>query len=469
MSTRYFTSRRLVGLILLLILPPLVWFAPTPEGLSTVGQRTIAVTLVAVILWLSELIRPEMTGLLVMVLFPTLGLAPPEKSFGGFLTSSVWLAFSGFVIGAGVLKSGLGERISKMVIKLFGASYVSNVVGLSAMGCLLIFAMPTGVARVSIMIPVAITVGRAMGYPPYSRGMAGLTLSAIFSTTYTGLAMLTGGLPAITLLGVIESLLKIHISWAEYLFWMFPAFGLTILLSVIISTIVLFKPKDQLEQKRREPVQQPFSSMTIDEKKMLLYLVAALVLWATDFLHGVRAAWVGLLVAIIMIFPRIGVLKFEELNSKVNFLSLFYIAGAIGLGSVLEFAGFSSWAVKLLFQNFHLAGLGPFERAFAVTVLSFASLFLTASVLGAVAVMSPILIGEASAGGLNPLGLLLLQMPVANMSLFPYQVIPVTIGYGYNVFTTGQAMKTMLMIAALTLILVIPATVFYWIMIGLWS
>ncbi len=468
MSVKFLTPRRAIGLVLLLFLPPMIWFVPTPEGLSPAGQKTFALTVLAIILWVSELIRPEMTGILLMALFSAFGVAPIEKSFGGFLTSSIWLAFAGFVIGAGVLHSGLGRRLAMGITRLFGAGYVSSVIGLSLLGFLLAFAMPTAVARVTIMVPIAMTLGRVLGYTPCSKGMAGLTLASVFSTSYATLSILTAGIPSITLLGLVESLLGRRIFWSEWLVRMLPTFGVATLFSVNIAALLLFKEKPHLSSSAQASGEnQPTGSMTGMEKKMLFYLTASLILWATDILHGVNAAWLGLLIAICMTLPRVGVLKFEELSSRVNFLTLFYVAGAISLAKVMEFSGFSEWATRFILERIDIVHLDPFSRAYAVVLLT-ATAQAASSGFAAVAMVTPVLISVASKGGLDPLNLLFIQMPAVNVAFFPYEVIPATVAYGYGAFTAGQLTKMMTVLAMLTLVLVIPLTVLYWISLGLW-
>ncbi|MBI2184356.1 MAG: anion permease [Thaumarchaeota archaeon] len=469
MSHQYFTLRRIIGLILAITLPTAIWLMPTPEGLSPIGQKAISVTVLAIVLWVSELIRPELTGLLIMVLFTALGIAPVEKSFGGFLTSAVWLSFAGFVIGAGMIQSGLGQRISTAISRLFGASYTSSVIGISTLGFLLAFVMPTAIARVTITVPIAITIGKKLGYVPHSKGMAGLTLASVCSTGYPTTAILSGGLPALTLHGLIEALLGKHITWSEWLIRFLPTHGLLTLLGVIAVTIMAFKPEVTLQQTETKDKSSPSKPFTNIEKRMLIYLAASLILWSTDFVHGVNAAWIGLLVAVLVTLPKIGIFRFEEMASKVNFPSLFYIAGAIGLGGVLQSSGFASWAAGSIFNLFDIAHMEPFTKAYALSLVTTVTQLFSSSGITAVAIVTPMIIAEASRSNLEPISHLLIQIPAVNTAFLPYEAIPMVIAYGYNMFTTSQAIRMMLLLSVITLVVVIPSTVAYWMFTGFWK
>ena len=46
----------------------------------------------------------------------------PEKAFAGFANSSVLLVVIAFLVAYGVVKCGLGQRLSLMVVSVFGRS-----------------------------------------------------------------------------------------------------------------------------------------------------------------------------------------------------------------------------------------------------------------------------------------------------------------------------------------------------------
>ena len=61
-----------IGIILGLILFGIVLVMPTPEGLSEIGQKVLAVAVLMIVWWSTDAIPLAITSLLPLVLFPLL-------------------------------------------------------------------------------------------------------------------------------------------------------------------------------------------------------------------------------------------------------------------------------------------------------------------------------------------------------------------------------------------------------------
>src|SRR5712671_6989901 len=71
------------------------------------------------------------------------------------------------------------------------------------------------------------------------------------------------------------------------------------------------------------------------EKRALLFMAVALVLWMTDFIHHISPSTIGIIVGFLALLPRIGVLRFDVVKAKLNYMSVFFVGSAISLGRVL--------------------------------------------------------------------------------------------------------------------------------------
>ncbi|MBN2542021.1 SLC13 family permease [bacterium] len=94
-----------------------------------------AVLGVAIVLFVTELLRVDVVAILVMISLPWLGLLEPREAFSGLASNAVIAVIGVMILGYGVDKSGVMNRIVVPIIKLAGNSekkllgMVSSVVG----------------------------------------------------------------------------------------------------------------------------------------------------------------------------------------------------------------------------------------------------------------------------------------------------------------------------------------------------
>lgn len=176
------TNKAIRG-ILGVAIPILLWLTPI-AGLSPQGHRGLVLVVFAILFWTLEPIPLAWTSVLVLILVPLLGVAGPITPLSGFTTGAFWLVFASLLLGEGVLQTGLGKRLAFVSLKLLGARYESALGGLLAAGLVLGFLVPSGVARVSLVVPIAIAIGQALRMERTSPGMIGLTMGATFGAVF---------------------------------------------------------------------------------------------------------------------------------------------------------------------------------------------------------------------------------------------------------------------------------------------
>src|SRR5262252_3689235 len=99
-----------------------IWFAPIPAGLTKEAWHLFAVfaaAIFAVIVNAFPLLTASLLAAGAVVLTDTVD---PAKAFAGFANSSVLLVVIAFLVANAVVKSGLGRRISLLVVSACGRS-----------------------------------------------------------------------------------------------------------------------------------------------------------------------------------------------------------------------------------------------------------------------------------------------------------------------------------------------------------
>ena len=99
-----------------------IWLTPVPEGLTAPAWHLFAIFAAAIF---SVIVAafPLLTAALMAVAAAVLtGTITPAKAFAGFANASVLLVIVAFLVARGVVKSGLGRRISLVVVSAFGGT-----------------------------------------------------------------------------------------------------------------------------------------------------------------------------------------------------------------------------------------------------------------------------------------------------------------------------------------------------------
>ncbi len=461
------TNKAIRGIIGVAI-PTLLWLTPI-VGLSPQGKRGLALVVLAILFWTLEPIPLAWTSVLVLTLVPLLGVGGPITPLSGFTTGAFWLVFASLLLGEAVLQTGLGKRLALVTLNVLGARYESALGGLFAAGLVLGFLVPSGVARVSLVLPIAMAIGQALNMERTSPGMIGLTMGATFGAVFPPYAIMTSNLPNLVLMGTAEMSAGLRISYGDWLLLLGPTVGVLKLLACFFLIRLLYRPVSlALSTESLDAERNALGPLSCAERRMLWIGGAVVLLWATDRLHGIRPSLVGMGGALALFLPGIAVLDVKSFRQSVNAPLLLYLIGILSIGAFSQEAGLSEWLGAMVLDLLPGGGTGlPLKIIFIALLSTALSLLLTNPVLPAV--LTPILAGYAVRTGLPLLPVLIVQAIGTGTPLLPYQIPPIVLALGFKTFSHAQVTKAMLLLAVLTALLVLPATILYWSLLGLLS
>lgn len=158
-------------------------------------EMILTMVVLAFVVWLfvSEWIRVDVVGVLMMVLLPMLGLIAPKQAFVGLSSNAVCSIIAVIIIGAGLDKTGVMNQVAGPIIRLAGASekrimiLISGTVGV-------ISSMMQNIGAAALFLPAALRVSKRVGVVP-SRILMPMGFCAIIGGTLT----LVGASPTILL------------------------------------------------------------------------------------------------------------------------------------------------------------------------------------------------------------------------------------------------------------------------------
>jgi sodium-dependent dicarboxylate transporter 2/3/5 len=142
-----------VGVLLVLLAPVL----PRPEGLSVQAVRTIGVTALVGIWWVTEALPLGATALVPAAVFPLLDVTTAKAIAPSYANSFILLLLGGFLLALAVERSGVHRRIALHVLKAVGTSPSRLVLGFAvATGLMSMWISNT--ASTLIMMPIALAI-----------------------------------------------------------------------------------------------------------------------------------------------------------------------------------------------------------------------------------------------------------------------------------------------------------------------
>jgi di/tricarboxylate transporter len=103
-----------------------------PIALNTEIALVLGIIGLAVFLFIVEWIRVDMVAILMTVLLPILNLVTPKEAFSGFSSNAVISIIAVIIIGAGLDKTGLINRVVQPVVKIAGNSASRVVIAMGA-------------------------------------------------------------------------------------------------------------------------------------------------------------------------------------------------------------------------------------------------------------------------------------------------------------------------------------------------
>jgi anion transporter len=455
---------------LLRILPPIVipvvfWFLPL--SLEPKAQHAIAVTLFMILAWATEILDHGVTGLVGCYLFWALKIVTFDVAFSGFANDTPWFLMGAILFGTMAGKSGLARRLAYVVTLRIGTSYSRLLLALIISDFLLTFLVPSGMARVTIMAAVASGLLGAFGAGPGSNVGRGMFLILTYTAGVFDKTIIAGA-AAITGRGIIETVGHTQVYWSQWLVAFLPSDIITILVAWRL-TLWLYPPESASLPGGRQYLRDELRKAgpwTPLEKKSLALMLAAIVFWATDFIHHISPSMIGLGIGLLSVLPFTRILGIEDFR-KLNFLQLFFVAAAVSMGNVLS----ATKGLSVL-TNTVLSWLEPVltNNTFSVLALYWTGfiyhLFL-ASEISMLATSTPLLMGFADEHGLNALKIGMLWVFSSGGKIFVYQSGVLVIGYGYGYFRAKDILRLGLLMSIVDSLLLLVVVPFYWPLIGI--
>jgi di/tricarboxylate transporter len=126
---------------------------------------TFIILITAILLFLSDRLRPDLVALLVMLALGLSGVLSADETFSGFSRSAVIAIIAIFVLAEGLRRTGLTDKLGEILIRLGGKREGTLVFTVTLAGALLSLFM-NNIAAASVLMPAISGAARKAGVSP---------------------------------------------------------------------------------------------------------------------------------------------------------------------------------------------------------------------------------------------------------------------------------------------------------------
>lgn len=206
------------------------------ESLTLSGDMILVLILLGltVILFVTELVRIDVTAICIMVLVGLLGLVPDDQLFSGFASNAVIAVIAVMILGAGLDRTGVMNLVSSLILKL-GGPRESRVRTLLAASVGLVSGFMQNVGVTAIFMPVVSRLSARLDI-----SSSRLLMPVSFSALVGGSLTMVGSSSLILLNDLVETSNRSLPPGAEAL-RPYGLFDVTLIgLGLMVSTLIFF-------------------------------------------------------------------------------------------------------------------------------------------------------------------------------------------------------------------------------------
>lgn len=396
------------------------YYFPFDGGLSAAAQAGIGCFALALVWWVTEPFPTYVTSLVLMFMLLVTRTAGSKTIMDVLGMEVIWLNLLAFILSSMLVKTRLAKRLALALVLRFGNTTGRALLAFLVIQMVLAPLIPATAARCVMTLPLMLVVAAIYGSTeetPNAFGRNLMLLNLVGISILSSMTM-TGSSANLIAVGLIQTMGGHRLYYMDWARVGAPIAIVTALIMWFLGRKVIFPIRGEEQAPRLagglDVVRRKYEEMgpvTFAEKKAVAIFGLVLLLWMTDVFHlrwfgvEITAPFAALLGAIIVLFPRWGVLQWSE--ADIPWHLLIFSAGAYAGGLALDDTGAAEWAVRRLFDRLALDEL-PFGIVYTliVAVMMYSHLLTTSKTVRTI-ILIPVVIALAKTLGWDPLSLAL--------------------------------------------------------------
>jgi len=421
------------------------------QAFSQANIAMLAVFVSAVILWMTQAIPNYLTSLILIITLVLTNVLPEKVAYAQLGHKIMWLNILSFILASMLAATGVAKRFALWFIVKYGHSAKSILISFILINVVLSAFISATTAKAAILLPIFMviaTVYGARGGKDKNNFGRNIVLQNLFCINIAAGAFVTGSGANLLAASLISGAIDGSIFFNDWLIVAFPVSVSLLFVGYFVATKWIFPLKEEektpsiaggMDALNKEL--NKLGPITFNEIKAVVIFCTILALWATDKYHGVSATAVAFVGAIVALMPKIGVVKWNDVD--IPWHLLLFSAGAYTLGAGFKRTGLPSLAVN---AGFDAMGLGDTTPFWALYLLLTGSMLASALVFQSKTMRTmlfvPIAIGVAQKFGYPVLSLALpVALLIEHVYVFPFNSKPALLLYSTDQYSFTDAAK----------------------------
>ncbi len=463
-SIYHLVARESAPFIALALLFTLFSFAVTsqaPQGLSDSGWHALWIFVLCLVLWVTQLLPLAITSLLGMALLPILSVLPAQDVFALFGNPAVFFILGAFMLVAGVMQSGLSERVALGVLSRTVHSPKTLLYTMLLLPALMASMMPEH-AVAALFLPIAWEIVNSLKLKKTNMYAQAIFFALAWGAIIGGVTTLLGGARGPLVLALSSELTGKTFSFLQ---WSLAAFPLVLamlcvallLLNRMVSSVALdLSLVEASFQKRRLEL----GALGVKGWLMAILLISTVLAWMFAG-HANTLASIALVSVVMMFILRL--VDWKAVERHVSWGVVLMYGGAIAIGKALSDTGAAVWLANTLLP-------GDITGLVLLALLVLITLFFTESVsnAAAVAIVLPIAMPVGMAAGFDPVAVALSIGIIAGFAfMLPISTPPNAMIFASGYLRSGSMLRYGAVLSASAFVLFLLVATYWWPWVGI--
>ncbi|HHN48207.1 MAG TPA: DASS family sodium-coupled anion symporter [Bacteroidales bacterium] len=421
------------------------------EAFSRSNAYMLAIFLATIILWMTQAIPNYQTSLILIISLVLSGVLPEREAYAQLGHPVMWLNIMSFVLASMLVETGVAKRFALWFILRFGKNAGTIFLSFIVINLILSAFISATTAKAAILLPIFMVIAaiygarQGQGHKNFGRS---IVLQNLLNINLGAGAFVTGSGANLLAAALIGGATGGFVYFADWMFAMLPIMVGLMLIGYILAMKVFFplSPEERLPQikggmQRLKEEYEKLGKIDSQEIKAIVIFVLILGFWATDKLHGISATAVAFVGAIVALLPKIGIIKWNDVD--IPWHLLLFSAGAYTLGAGLGITDLPSISVNAFFDSIGIGDETAFWKLYLLLtgVMVFSALIFQSKTMRTM-IFVPIAIGVANRFGYDVVSLALpVAFMIEHVYVLPFNSKPAALLYETDQYSLTDAFR----------------------------